>query len=44
MEGGSIDRKQEFGLLQEFYKSYIEKNNVDEPCEEEMQNVEYVSK
>ncbi|CAI8601676.1 unnamed protein product [Vicia faba] len=39
-EIGSIDRKQEFGLLQEFYESYRKKNNTDELCEEEMQNLE----
>ncbi|CAK8574406.1 unnamed protein product [Lathyrus sativus] len=43
-EVGSVDRKQEFGILQEFYESYRKKNNVDELCEEEMQNLELESK
>ncbi|KAL3519146.1 hypothetical protein ACH5RR_021735, partial [Cinchona calisaya] len=36
-EGGSIDRSQDIARLQEFYKQYREKNNVDKLREEEMQ-------
>lgn len=36
-EGGTIDRSRDITLLQEFYKQYREKNNVDKLREEEMQ-------
>ena len=36
-EGGTIDRSQDIARLQEFYKQYREKNNVDKLREEEMQ-------
>ncbi|KAL5140399.1 Callose synthase 9 [Glycine soja] len=35
-EAGTIDRSQDIARLQEFYKSYREKHNVDKLCEEEM--------
>ncbi|CAJ1977780.1 unnamed protein product [Sphenostylis stenocarpa] len=35
-EAGTIDRSQDVARLQEFYKSYREKNNVDKLREEEM--------
>ncbi|XWS71098.1 hypothetical protein CRYUN_Cryun03dG0108600 [Craigia yunnanensis] len=35
-EGGTIDRSQDISRLQEFYKLYREKNNVDKLREEEM--------
>ncbi|KAH7560447.1 hypothetical protein JRO89_XS10G0022600 [Xanthoceras sorbifolium] len=35
-EGGTIDRSQDIARLQEFYKLYREKNNVDKLREEEM--------
>ncbi|KAK2977667.1 hypothetical protein RJ640_015664 [Escallonia rubra] len=35
-EGGSIDRSQDLARLQEFYKLYREKHNVDKLREEEM--------
>ncbi|CAK9174101.1 unnamed protein product [Ilex paraguariensis] len=35
-EGGSIDRSLDIARLQEFYKKYREKHNVDELREEEM--------
>lgn len=35
-EVGSIDRSQDITRLQEFYKLYREKNNVDKLREEEM--------
>ncbi|CAK8574407.1 unnamed protein product [Lathyrus sativus] len=36
-EVGTIDRSQDIARLQEFYKSYRKKNNVDKLLEEEMQ-------
>ncbi|CAK7339193.1 unnamed protein product [Dovyalis caffra] len=36
-EGGTIDRSQDIARLQEFYKLYREKNDVDKLREEEMQ-------
>lgn len=36
-EGGIIDRSQDIARLQEFYKQYREKNNVDKLHQEEMQ-------
>lgn len=36
-EVGTIDRSQDIARLQEFYKSYRKKNNVDRLREEEMQ-------
>ncbi|XP_027148631.1 callose synthase 9 [Coffea eugenioides] len=36
-EGGTIDRSQDIARLQEFYKQYREKNNVDKLREDEMQ-------
>ncbi|XP_028076538.1 callose synthase 9 isoform X1 [Camellia sinensis] len=36
-EGGTIDRSQDIARLQEFYKHYREKHNVDKLREEEMQ-------
>jgi callose synthase len=36
-EVGTIDRSQDIARLQEFYKSYRKKNNVDKLREEEMQ-------
>lgn len=35
-EVGAIDRSRDIALLQEFYKFYREKNNVDKLREEEM--------
>ena len=35
-EVGTIDRSQDIARLQEFYKLYREKHNVDKLCEEEM--------
>lgn len=35
-EGGIIDRSQDIARLQEFYKAYRERNNVDKLREEEM--------
>ena len=35
-EGGTIDRSYDISRLQEFYKLYREKNNVDKLREEEM--------
>lgn len=35
-EVGTIDRSQDIARLQEFYKMYREKNNVDKLREEEM--------
>lgn len=36
-EGGSIDRSRDIARLQEFYKLYREKNDVDKLREEEME-------
>lgn len=35
-EGGTIDRSQDVTRLQEFYRLYREKNNVDKLREDEM--------